>query len=73
MSGGQRIEDHSFWGGAKPKGSVFPVGSKMKEEKDDGHDGNISTYEDTSEAIERQQEMNKKKAKGHDMKPGYRN
>jgi len=73
MSGGQRIDDHSFWAGGKPKGTVFPENAKMKSESDDGHDGHLSSYEDTTEAIKRQQEMNKKKAKGHDMKPGYRN
>jgi hypothetical protein len=72
MSGGQRINDHSFWAGGKSKGSVFPEGAKIQHHSDDGHDGHLSKYEDTDVAIRSQQEMNKKKAKGHDMKPGYR-
>lgn len=72
MAGGRRIDDHSFWAGGRSKESVFPKGVHTKEEKDDGHDGHLSQYEDTTEAIERQQEMNKKKAKSHDMRPGYR-
>lgn len=73
MAGGQRIDDHKWWGGGASKGSVFPEGAKIKHESDDGHDGHLSKYEDTTEAIKSQQEMNKRKAKGHDMKPGYRN
>ena len=69
---GKRIDDHSFWAGGKSKESVLPKGVHVKSQQDDGHDGHLSKYEDTSEAIKSQQEMNKKKAKGHDMKPGYR-
>lgn len=70
---GQRIDDHSFWAGGKSKGSIFPEGAKTKQYSDDGHDGHLSHYEDTSEEIERQQEMGVKKAKGHSQRPGYRN
>lgn len=73
MSGGQRIDDHSFWAGGKSKGSVFPEGAKTKEESSAEGSGNLSKYEDTTETIKSQQEMSKKKAKSHDMKPGYRN
>ena len=51
MSGGKRIDDHSFWAGSKPSGSVLPMGSKMKAEKDSAGDGHEPYYEDTTEAI----------------------
>lgn len=73
MSGGMKITDHKSIGTPGGKESVFKKGVHVKAESDDGHDGHISKYEDTTEAIKSQQEMNKKKAKGHDMKPGYRN
>ena len=73
MSGGQRIDNHSFWAGGRSKGSVFPEGAKVQNHPDDGHDGHLSYYEDTDSAIRSQQEMNKKKAKSDNMKPGYRN
>ncbi len=69
---GQRIDDHNSWVGKGKNGVVFPDGAKMKQETSDGHDGHLNKYEDTTEAIRAQQEMNMKKAKGHDMKPGYR-
>lgn len=73
MAGGQRIDDHSFWAGKGSKESVFPLQAKMKSEPDDGHDGHLSNYEDTTEAIHRQQEMNMKKAKSLPRKDGFRN
>lgn len=69
---GQRIDDHSFWAGGRSKGSVFPEGAKTKNEGDDGHAGYLSKYEDTNSAILEQQHQNVKKAKSHDMKPGFR-
>ena len=72
MVGGQRIDDHSFWAGGRSQGSVFPEQAKTKHIADDGHDGHLSHYEDTQEAIKHQQEMNVKKAKGHAQKPGFR-
>ena len=72
MSGGKKIEDHSFWGGSKPSGSVLPIGSKMKPMQDSAGDGHEAYYEDTAEAIHSQQSNNMKKAKSHDMKTGYR-
>jgi hypothetical protein len=67
---GQRIDDHG-----SPFGKQWPLpkGAHTKTHSDDGHDGHLSKYEDTDAAIRSQQEMNAKKAKGHDMKPGYRN
>lgn len=74
MAGGQKINDHGSWVGTRGKNSVFPDGPhKVKAEKDDGHDGHLSDYEDTTEKIEAQQEMAKRKAKGHDRKPMHRN
>jgi hypothetical protein len=73
-SGGQRIDDHSFWAGSKGKDSVFPDGPhKTKDESSAEGAGSLSRYEDTTEAIKSQQEMAKKKVMAHPMKPGYRN
>ena len=73
MAGGQRIDDHKFFAGGMSKESVLPKGVHVKTKSDDGHDGHLSNYEDTSDAIRSQQEMNVKKAKGHAQKPGHRN
>ncbi len=73
MSGGQHIDDHKFFAGGMSKDSVLPKGVHVKHYSDDGHDGHLSNYEDTIEAIERQQEMGVKKAKGHPQKTGHRN
>lgn len=71
---GRHIEDHAFWAGSKPKGSVFPDGGgKLKEESSADGFGALSHYEDTTETIKAQQEMNKKKVHGHPHKPGTRN
>lgn len=72
MSGGRRIDDHKFFAGGMSKESVLPKGVHVQHHSDDGHDGHISYYEDTDKAIRSQQEMNRKKAKSHDMKAGYR-
>jgi len=69
---GQRIDDHSFWAGGKSKSSVFPDGPhKSKEYSSAEGAGDVSKYEDTTEAIKSVQEMSKKKVKGHPMKPGF--
>jgi hypothetical protein len=73
-SGGQRIDDHSFWAGKKGKDSVFPDGPhKTKEESSAEGAGSLSKYEDTTEEIRAAQVMAEKKVKAHPMKPGYRN
>jgi hypothetical protein len=73
-SGGQRIDDHSFWAGSKGKDSVFPDGPhKTKDESSAEGVGSLSHYEDTTETIKSQQEMAKKKVMGHPQKPGHRN
>lgn len=69
----QMIKDHSFWAGGKSKGSVFPEGVKHKMESTAGDAGGLSKYEDTTEAIKKQQDMGASKAKAHPMKDGYRN
>ena len=71
---GRRIDDHKSWMGAKGKSSVFPDGPhKTKDESSAEGFGELSHYEDTTEAIKSQQTMNSKKVKGHPMKPGNRN
>lgn len=73
MSGGQKINDHSFWAGGKSKGCPFPEGAKTKEQSSGDGTGGLSTYEDTSEKIKAQQEHARRKVMGHMQKPGCRN
>jgi len=73
-SGGQRIDDHSFWAGSKGKDSVFPDGPhKCKDEHSAEGAGSVSKYEDTTEAIKSVQMQGSGKIKGRPLKPGYRN
>jgi len=73
-SGGQRIDDHSFWAGGKSKGSVFPMGVHVKDESSAEGAGNVMKYEDTTEAIRAGQVKGSEKIKSHPMKqPNYRN
>ncbi len=72
-SGGQRIDDHSFWAGSKSKDSVFPKGVHTKDESSAEGAGSEMDYEDTSAKIKSQQVAGVAKAKAHPMKPGYRN
>ena len=59
---GRKIDDHSFWAGSKGKHSPFPDGPhKCKDESSAEGVGALSHYEDTTEAIKSQQEMNKKR------------
>lgn len=74
MAGGQRIDDHSFWAGAKGKHSPFPDGPhKCKDYSSAEGAGSVSKYEDTTEAIKSAQEMGDRQAKKHPLKPGTRN
>lgn len=75
MSGGQRIDDHSFWAGGKSKASVFPDGPhKEKMESSAEGAGPVMKYEDTTEAIRLAQMEGARKAKSHQGKlPQYRN
>jgi hypothetical protein len=71
--GGTRIDDHSNWIGSSSKESPLPMNSKMKQYSSAEGSGAVSKYEDTTETIKEQQNMNISKAKSHGMKPGYRN
>ena len=75
MSGGQKIDDHSFWAGKPSKDSRFPDGPhKTKNESSAEGAASVMKYEDTTEAIRAAQVEGAKKAKAHPMKqPGYRN
>lgn len=68
---GRRIDDHKFFAGGMSKDSVLPKGVHVQHHSDDGVAGHLTKYEDTDAAIRSQQEMNKRKVKGHDMKPGH--
>lgn len=75
ISGGQRIDDHSFWGGSKGKASVFPDGPhKEKMESSAEGAGSLPRYEDTTERIRAAQVEGTKKTKAHQGRlPQYRN
>lgn len=70
---GRRIDDHSFFAGKGSKDSVFPKGVHTKTMSSAEGAGKEMDYEDTSEKIQKQQEMGVGKAKSHQMKAGYRN
>lgn len=72
-SGGMRIDDHKFWGGGPSKDSVLAEGVKNKHESSAMGAGNLSRYEDTTEAIKSQQEKGIGKIHGHPLKPEYIN
>lgn len=75
MSGGMKIDNHEWWGGAKGKDSVFPDGPhKTKNESSAEGAGSVPKYIDTTEAIRKQQTDGTGKIKGHQGKlPEYRN
>ncbi len=75
MSGGQRIDDHSFWAGSRSKDSVFPDGPhKCKDESSAEGAGSLMKYEDTTERIRASQVEAAKKVRAHQGKlPEYRN
>jgi hypothetical protein len=70
---GQKINDHGSWIGKGSDGTVFPMQAKMKSESSAEGFGGLSHYEDTTEAIKSQQEMNKRKVHAHPHKAGTRN
>ncbi len=72
-SGGQAIDDHSFWAGKKSKDSVFPMGVHTKDESSAVGAGNIARYEDTTESIKAQQEKGIRKIKARPMEEYNRN
>jgi hypothetical protein len=69
---GRKINDHSSWMGSSTAESPLPLGNKRKGESSAEGFGGLGHYEDTTETIKSQQEMNKKKVHGHPMKPGHR-
>jgi len=75
ISGGQRIDDHSFWAGKGSPGSVFPDGPhKVKMESSAEGAGSVPKYEDTTERIRAAQVEGTKKTKAHQGRlPQYRN
>lgn len=73
MSGGQKIDDHSFWAGGKSKGSVFPEGNKVKMESSAEGAGREDSYEDTTEAIKSAQMRGASKARSRPLRDGDRN
>lgn len=73
-SGGQRIDDHSFWAGKPGKDSRFPDGPhKTKDESSAEGAGSVMRYADTTEAIKLQQTTGSKKIKGRPMTDSNRN
>ncbi len=71
---GRHINDHGNWIGKSPSHAPLPeVGGKMKQEHSAEGFGSLGHYEDTTEAIKSQQEMNKSKVHKHPHKPGTRN
>lgn len=70
--GGQRIDDHASWVGARGKNVPLPDGAKMKQISDKEGAGSVMRYEDTEEAIGKVQGESVRKIKGDPLKPGYR-
>lgn len=73
MSGGQRINDHSAWMGSSSKDNPLPMNTKEKSYMHGDGVGELSTYEDTAEAIKSQQDANKRQANKNKFGPGQRN
>lgn len=71
-SGGQRIDDHSFWAGKPGKDSRFPDGAHTKNESSAEGAGSEMEYEDTTEMIKKQQTEGTKQIKGRPLKTTYR-
>ena len=73
-SGGQRIDDHSFWAGKAGKDMVMPQGVHTKNESSAQGAGAVGKYIDTTEEIKDQQNAGDGKIKGHQGKlPVFRN
>lgn len=72
-SGGQKIDDHSFWAGKAGKDMVMPQGVHTKSESSAEGAGSELDYEDTTEKVKAQQVMGVKKIKSLPVKPLYRN
>ncbi len=73
-SGGQRIDDHGWWAGAKGKASVFPDGPhKEKMESSADGAGSLGRYQDTTEEIKKSQDHAERKLKGRPLADNNRN
>ena len=73
-SGGQRIDDHSWWAGKPGKDSRFPDGPhKTKDESSAQGAGSLPRYQDTTEEIKKSQSHAQGKIKGRPMKDNDRN
>jgi len=73
-SGGQRIDDHSFWAGSKGKASPFPDGPhKTKNEMSADGEGSLPRYQDTTEEIRKSQMEGQKQIKNRPLKDNNRN
>jgi hypothetical protein len=73
-SGGQRIDDHSFWAGSKGKDSVFPDGPhKTKDESSAEGAGSLPRYQDTTEEIKKSQVHAVGKIKARPLSDNNRN
>lgn len=72
-TGGKRIDDMSFFAGARDPETVMPRGVHFKGEADSDGMGDLMNYEDTSEKIRGQQELGVRKQKSLPQRPLYRN
>lgn len=73
-SGGQKIDDHSFWAGSKGSASVFPDGPhKVKMESTADGAGSLGRYQDTTEEIKKSQNHAQAKIKGRPLADNNRN
>jgi len=73
MSGGRRIDDRSAWMGSSSSENPLPMSSKERSFSSADGVGELSMYEDTSEAIKSQQEANNRQAMKNRFGPGQRN
>jgi hypothetical protein len=73
MSGGRKIDDHSFWAGSKSKESPMPMQAKMKQEHGAASFGTLNYYEDTTEKLKMQQDMATKQVHSHGRRHLERN
>lgn len=71
--GGRRIDDHSFWAGKAESGCVFPKGVHKKEFSSADGAGELERYEQTSDEIQRMQEISEDKVERHGRKDFMRN
>lgn len=73
VSGGKRIDDHSFWAGGPGKDMVMPQGVHTKSESSAEGAGSVKSYEDTTEAVKATQMEDVRQIKARPLKAHYRN